>query len=100
MQSRAPCKQPPRRALTPARIYFGKLAVLHKRIVSVLPDRRDDIHLSGPAHELIGKEAARLVQANETINSDARQARLQSPTDEKKKDKKGAIFELKFPPGY
>jgi hypothetical protein len=59
------------------------------------------MHLSGPAHELIGKEAARLVRGNETVNSDARQrARLQSATDEKSEGGKGANFNLKFPPGY
>ncbi|KAK7189095.1 hypothetical protein DPSP01_010321 [Paraphaeosphaeria sporulosa] len=61
----------------------------------------DDMHLSGPAHELIGKEAARLVRGNEAVNSDARQrAKLQSATDKKSEGDKGANFDLKFPPGY
>ncbi|KAF2446725.1 hypothetical protein P171DRAFT_238164 [Karstenula rhodostoma CBS 690.94] len=61
----------------------------------------DDMHLSGPAHQLIGQEAARLVRGNEVSNSDARQrAKLQSATDEKSEGDKGANFDLKFPPGY
>ncbi|KAF1977653.1 hypothetical protein BU23DRAFT_270772 [Bimuria novae-zelandiae CBS 107.79] len=61
----------------------------------------DDIHLSGPAYELIGKEAARLVRGNEAVNNDARQrAKLRSATDEKNEVPKGTGFDLKFPPGY
>lgn len=59
------------------------------------------MHLSGPAHELIGKEAARLVRGNEIVNRDARQrAKLQSATDEKSEADQGVNFDLKFPPGY
>ena len=59
------------------------------------------MHLSGPAHDLIGKEAARLVRGNETVNSDARRrAKLQSATDERSDSEKGVQFDLKFPPGY
>lgn len=59
------------------------------------------MHLSGPAHDLIGKEAARLVRGNDTVNSDARRrARLQSATDERGDGAKDAQFDLKFPPGY
>ncbi|CAI6265913.1 unnamed protein product [Periconia digitata] len=37
----------------------------------------DDMHLSGPAHRLIGIEAARLVHGNATFNSVAREQALQ-----------------------
>ncbi|KAF2116912.1 hypothetical protein BDV96DRAFT_598743 [Lophiotrema nucula] len=44
----------------------------------------DDMHLSGPAHRLIGREAGRLVRQNSTVNSDARErASLNSATDQK-----------------
>ncbi|KAF2464943.1 uncharacterized protein BDR25DRAFT_296139 [Lindgomyces ingoldianus] len=61
----------------------------------------DDIHVSGPAHKLIGVEAARLVRRNSTINVDARDPADNGSGTSQKDGKKGtADFELKFPPGY
>ena len=60
------------------------------------------MHLSGPAHQLIGQEAARLVRANTTINLDAREKAMKEydaeHIDEEKAKPPG--FNLKFPPGY
>jgi len=57
------------------------------------------MHLSSAAHQLIGKEAARLVYGNKTVNRDARR-RVKLPWDSNTKEKQGASFNLKFPPGY
>jgi hypothetical protein len=57
------------------------------------------VHLSGPAHQLIGEAAATLVKGNVTVNH--KQSMAEGSTvgqkDEKKED---AGFILKFPPGY
>lgn len=65
------------------------------------------MHLSGPAHELIGKEAARLVRENNIVNHDAReQAKLNLPfgTPPKGSQNTGQNhrqdFHLKLPPGH
>ncbi|KAF2654084.1 hypothetical protein K491DRAFT_601560 [Lophiostoma macrostomum CBS 122681] len=59
----------------------------------------DSMHLSGPAHQLIGQEAARLVRANSTIN--LREQTQGSATGRKSnKKERPAGFNLKFPPGY
>ncbi|KAF2689064.1 hypothetical protein K458DRAFT_383729 [Lentithecium fluviatile CBS 122367] len=59
----------------------------------------DDIRLSGPAHQLIGSEAARLLHVNITVNRDARDRAIQQGTkNTERKQHKG--FDLKFPPGY
>lgn len=57
------------------------------------------MHLSGPAHQLIGKETARLVRGNETVNNDARQRAMSENAAEKKKEQ-APQFDLTFPPGY
>ncbi|KAF2268180.1 hypothetical protein CC78DRAFT_488842 [Lojkania enalia] len=59
----------------------------------------DDMHLSGPAHELIGREAARLVSLNKTIN-DPQGRSSQGSTPGQTDGKNSAGFDLKFPPGY
>ncbi|KAF2740926.1 hypothetical protein EJ04DRAFT_558311 [Polyplosphaeria fusca] len=64
----------------------------------------DSLQLSGPAHQLIGQEAARLVRENSTFNNmDAREQvalqRTETP-EEKDSQKKPSEFSLKFPPGY
>ncbi|PVI07254.1 hypothetical protein DM02DRAFT_513127 [Periconia macrospinosa] len=60
----------------------------------------DDMHLSGPVHKLIGKEAARLVHGNATLNFDARERALQrdSPNAAHGAERQGADFGLRFPP--
>ncbi|KAH6618546.1 hypothetical protein C7974DRAFT_317313 [Boeremia exigua] len=57
----------------------------------------DDIHLSGPAHRLIGKAAASLLRGNHTVNIGAVQG---SHGDKKAAAKDMPSFALKFPPGY
>ncbi|KAF1951040.1 hypothetical protein CC80DRAFT_425447 [Byssothecium circinans] len=67
----------------------------------------DDLHLSGPAHQLIGKEAARLVRGNLTINTAARERAQQreqvqrfATTSHKNQPQGESGFNLKFPHGY
>ena len=64
----------------------------HKRIVSYQPCSRDDIHLSGAVHRLIGEQTANLVRRNE--------AKQGSTNAQESKGPEGAKFDLKFPPGY
>lgn len=58
------------------------------------------MHLSGPVHELIGKEAARLVRGNATLNFDARARALQRypPDAAHGAERQGANFGLRFVP--
>ncbi|KAF2796816.1 hypothetical protein K505DRAFT_155678 [Melanomma pulvis-pyrius CBS 109.77] len=56
----------------------------------------DSMHLSGPAHELIGKATALLVTGNTTVNH----GQAGSAPDQKNDKKEDARFKLKFPPGY
>jgi hypothetical protein len=56
------------------------------------------MHLSGPAHRLIARDAARLVRENSTVNSDARQKALQGSATTKENKKSASGFKLKFPP--
>lgn len=59
------------------------------------------MHLSGPAHQLIGREAARLVHDNNTVNTDARERAMRgSATGQRESETNTAGFNLKFPPGY
>ncbi|KAG9383296.1 hypothetical protein A1F94_005207 [Pyrenophora tritici-repentis] len=58
----------------------------------------DDIQLSGPAHELIGKQAALLVRGNLTV--DIQQGLRGSDKGEEADVEEGQSFNLKFPPGY
>lgn len=57
----------------------------------------DDIHLSGNVHRLIGEQAASLVRGNQTVNIEAMQG---SANTQESKGPEGAIFGLRFPPGY
>jgi hypothetical protein len=58
----------------------------------------DNIQLSGPAHELIGKQAASLVRGNQTVNPERE---MQGPDkNEKPEEQEEQTFKLKFPPGY
>lgn len=59
---------------------------------------RDDIHLSGPGHQLIGRAAASLLRGNHTVN--VRGLAQGSDNDNKASGKDAPRFELKFPPGY
>ncbi|KAF2708240.1 hypothetical protein K504DRAFT_382306 [Pleomassaria siparia CBS 279.74] len=58
----------------------------------------DEIHLSGPAHNLIADAVARMVQGDITINRG--QTPAQGPSVDKKNNEKDGKFNLKFPPGY
>lgn len=59
------------------------------------------MHLSGPAHQLIGREAASLVLGNNIVNMNARARAMQGPATNQGNDKKDtAGFNLKLPPGY
>jgi len=57
----------------------------------------DNVQLSGPAHELIGKQAASLVRGNQTVNEREMQS---SDNNEKPKEQEEQNFNLKFPPGF
>ncbi|KAF2994056.1 hypothetical protein E8E13_001725 [Curvularia kusanoi] len=58
----------------------------------------DDLHLSGPAHQLIGRAAASLLRGNHTVNAgDLAQG---SDSDKKASEQATAGFTLKYPPGY
>jgi hypothetical protein len=58
----------------------------------------DDLHLSGPAHQLIGKAAASLLRGNHTINAgDSTQG---PDSNNNASEKEPASFTLKYPPGY
>jgi len=57
------------------------------------------MRLSGPAHQLIGNEAARLVRSNITVNHEARERTIQQGST-KGDRKQHSGFDLKFPPGY
>lgn len=91
-----------KRCSEPSRHLFWQVIFLHKPFVSLLIKSRDDLHLSGPAHQLIGEDAARLVRDNNTINSDARhRARLLGSSADPHNERKHSLaFLLKFPPGY
>jgi hypothetical protein len=58
----------------------------------------NDVQLSGPAHQLIGRQAVSLIRANETVNID----RATQGSDDNKEPKAQEVegFNLKFPPGY
>ncbi|KAH7116737.1 hypothetical protein B0J11DRAFT_99673 [Dendryphion nanum] len=61
----------------------------------------DNLRLSGPAHRLIGQEAADLVSKKNSINIEARERALQGSTETQgNNDNRVADFDLKFPPGY
>ncbi|KAF2190720.1 hypothetical protein K469DRAFT_736478 [Zopfia rhizophila CBS 207.26] len=47
----------------------------------------DGMHLSGPAHKLIGRDAARLVRGNSTVNIDARERAKQGSATSQKDEK-------------
>jgi hypothetical protein len=57
------------------------------------------MRLSGPAHELIGNEAARLVRSNITVNHEARERAIQQGSTKAERTQH-SNFDLKFPPGY
>jgi phospholipase/lecithinase/hemolysin len=58
----------------------------------------DDLHLSGPAHQLIGKAAASLLRGTHTINAgDSTQG---PDSNNNASEKEPASFTLKYPPGY
>jgi hypothetical protein len=57
------------------------------------------MRLSGPAHQLIGEEAARLVRSNITVNRDARERTVQLGSTRGERTQH-SDFSLKFPPGY
>ncbi|KAF3048272.1 hypothetical protein E8E12_011583 [Didymella heteroderae] len=56
----------------------------------------NDIHLSGLAHQLIGKAAASLVRGNHTVNV----GNTAQGSGKKASEKETPSFDLKFPPGY
>ncbi|KAE8872672.1 hypothetical protein PTNB73_01823 [Pyrenophora teres f. teres] len=58
----------------------------------------DDIQLSGPAHELIGKQAALLVRGN--LSVDVQQGLRASDKGKKADIEEERRFKLEFPPGY
>ncbi|KAF2639419.1 hypothetical protein P280DRAFT_61248 [Massarina eburnea CBS 473.64] len=61
----------------------------------------NDLLLSGPAHQLIGTEAARLVRSNVTINIAAREkAQQQQDSVASHKNQRKGDGNLKLPPGY
>ncbi|KAF1835982.1 hypothetical protein BDW02DRAFT_578284 [Decorospora gaudefroyi] len=65
------------------------------------PDRHlfwDDVQLSGPAHELIGRQAVSLIRGNQSVNIE--RATQGSKGNAKPKEEEGEGFNLKFPPGY
>ncbi|KAF2005316.1 hypothetical protein P154DRAFT_357683 [Amniculicola lignicola CBS 123094] len=61
----------------------------------------DEIQLNGPLHQLIGREAGRLLRGNDTVNIVARERRQQEKATSKiETSNSGAGFDLKMPPGY
>ncbi|KAL5114850.1 slightly ste11-like protein [Pleosporales sp. CAS-2024a] len=58
----------------------------------------DDLHLGPSVHELIGKQAARLVRGNHTVNSLGTTNGV--PDHENTSGHMGGRFTLKFPPNY
>ena len=67
---------------------------------------RDDMHLGGTAHEIIGREAAGLVSGNKTVNANAREQEMSKAAVNGKNTAAGVvghttgslIFGLHFPP--
>jgi hypothetical protein len=85
----------------PARYLFWLVKSMYKRILSAQPDNRDDVRLSGSVNVLIGREAARLVRENTTVNIDARERAMQGTVMCQKTDaKRTSGFILKLPPEF